>query len=1007
VTMKKVLLSCIFGALLITAKGQQTFPVNGPTDPRHITYAFTHATLYTDYQTVLNDASLLVRDGLIIEAGASVTIPADAVVYNLKGKYIYPSFIDIFSDYGLPEVKKPTPNDAPQMNSNQKGAYNWNQAIHSDYDAYRNFTVDAKRAEELRKLGFGSVMSVYRDGIVRGTSVLALTGNGKENDLIVKDKVASNLSFDKGSSTQDYPSSLMGSIALLRQTYYDADWYKDGGYAKEYNITLDAFNKTRTLPQIFEAGDKQNQLRAARIAREFNTEYIIKGDGSEYERLEDIVGMNSAVIVPVNFPDAFDISDPYEAINISLAQMKKWELAPLNPKMLDSVGVEFALTASGLKNKSDFIKNIRKAIDYGLNPVVALKALTFIPAKMMNSGDQLGVLKKGAIANFLITSKMIFDKDNAILENWVKGIPYRNVDPQSTDIRGNYSLKVGTQNALRLKIGGELLAPEAIIYEDTLSGKIAMSRQGSMITLQYELKKKEPKGVYRLSGIYNDSLHRMDGSVMLPSGEWAKWSATLDSAFIVAPGKTDSIKKLVIGNVTYPDMAYGWKKLPVAHAFVIKNATVWTNESDGILKNTDVYVVDGKINKVGKGISVPDGTESIDGTNMHLTSGIIDEHSHIAISGDVNEATQSSSAEVRIGDVVDAEDIQVYRQLAGGVTTAHLLHGSANPIGGQTALIKLRWGQSPEKMKFEKAPGFIKFALGENVKQAHWGDKQVVRFPQTRMGVEQVYVDYFTRAKEYSDQQKAFATGNTDGSKKIPVRRQLELDALSEIMQGKRFITCHSYVQSEINMLMHVADSFGFKVNTFTHILEGYKVADKMKAHGVSGVSTFSDWWAYKFEVYEAIPYNGALMHNMGLNVSYNSDDPEMARRLNQEAAKAVKYGGVSEVEAWKFVTLNPAKMLHIDDRVGSIRAGKDADLVLWNDNPLSIYAHPLQTYVDGIKYWDIQSDSIMQKDMITEKARLMQKMSEAKAKGESTRKAGVQAQHINHCDGGEDIYFK
>ena len=311
-------------------------------------------------------------------------------------------------------------------------------------------------------------------------------------------------------------------------------------------------------------------------------------------------------------------------------------------------------------------------------------------------------------------------------------------------------------------------------------------------------------------------------------------------------------------------------------------------------------------------------------------------------------------------------------------------------------------------MKYENAPGFIKFALGENVKQSNWGDRQVVRFPQTRMGVEQVYIDYFTRAREYSRQLKEYESSDEKTrAGKIPVRRQLELDALNEILNKKRFITCHSYVQSEINMLMHVADSFGFKVNTFTHILEGYKVADRMKSHGISGASTFSDWWAYKFEVNEAIPYNGAIMHKMGLNVSYNSDDAEQARRLNQEAAKAIKYGNVSEEDAWKFVTLNPAKMLHIDDKVGSILIGKDADLVLWNDNPLSIYAHPLQTYVDGIKYFDIEKDSILRKEVIKEKARLMQKMADAKNKGESTRKPTMNFQELKHCDDTERVFMK
>jgi imidazolonepropionase-like amidohydrolase len=424
------------------------------------------------------------------------------------------------------------------------------------------------------------------------------------------------------------------------------------------------------------------------------------------------------------------------------------------------------------------------------------------------------------------------------------------------------------------------------------------------------------------------------------------------------------------------------------------------------LQNADVLISNGKIQKIGQGLSTEG--ETVDGTGKILTSGIIDEHSHIAITGDVNEGTQSSSAEVRIADVVDGEDIQVYRQLAGGVTSSHLLHGSANAIGGQTQLIKERWGLPPEEMKFKNWDGFIKFALGENVKQSNWGDRQVFRFPQTRMGVEQVYGDYFTRAKEYGANLKRYnALDAKSKSLVAPVRRDIELDALDEILNKKRFITCHSYVQSEINMLMHVADSFGFRVNTFTHILEGYKVADKMKAHGVMGASTFADWWAYKYEVYEAIPYNGALMQGVGLTVAYNSDDGEQARRLNQEAAKGMKYGGVNEQEAWKFVTLNPAKMLHVDGRVGSIKVGKDADVVLWNANPLSQYAHPLQTYVDGIKYYDVETDKQLRDDIRRERARLIQKMIEAKNRGESTQKAAMKAQVLHHCNDDEYLYFR
>jgi imidazolonepropionase-like amidohydrolase len=354
---------------------------------------------------------------------------------------------------------------------------------------------------------------------------------------------------------------------------------------------------------------------------------------------------------------------------------------------------------------------------------------------------------------------------------------------------------------------------------------------------------------------------------------------------------------------------------------------------------------------------------------------------------------------VRIGDVVDPTDINIYRQLAGGVTSSHLLHGSANPIGGQTQLIKLRWGSSPEDLKFKEWPGFIKFALGENVKQSNWGDLYTSRFPQTRMGVEQIMYDAFIRAKNYKHQ--------WDNYNKIPAkqrssaaapRRDLELDALVEILEGKRHITCHSYVQSEINMLLHLADSMGFKVNTFTHILEGYKVADKMKEHGAFA-SSFSDWWTYKYEVYDAIPHNPAILTKAGVVTAVNSDDAEMARRLNQEAAKSVKYGGLSAEEAWKLCTLNPAKMLHVDDRVGSIKEGKDADVVLWNNDPLSIYSRPEMTLVDGTCYFSLQKDIEHQAWLQKERMRLMAKMLQLKQQGAPTQKIQIEFSREWHCD--------
>ena len=459
----------------------------------------------------------------------------------------------------------------------------------------------------------------------------------------------------------------------------------------------------------------------------------------------------------------------------------------------------------------------------------------------------------------------------------------------------------------------------------------------------------------------------------------------------------EGLDSISLGEIIYPFVAYGWIHEPEPERVLFKNATVWTNESMGIQSSTDVLVENGKITRVGKDLEEKD-VRVIDATGKHLTSGIIDEHSHIALKN-VNEMAQSITSEVRMKDVLDPGDINIYRQLAGGVTAAQLLHGSANPIGGQSVIIKFRWGNGASGLLIEGADPFIKFALGENVKQSNAGSKYIIRFPQTRMGVEQIMVDGFTRARTYQQTWQQYEQLGKKQKDQAPrPRKDLELEALAQILTKERFITCHSYVQSEINMLIKVAEQFGFTVNTFTHILEGYKVADKMLEHGAGG-SSFSDWWAYKYEVREAIPYNAALMNGAGVVTAINSDDPEMARRLNQEAAKTVKYGGVSEEDAWKMVTLNPAKLLHLDHRMGSIRIGKDADLVLWSDNPLSIYARAEKTMVDGIFYYEIEKDQETREWIAKERARLMEKMTEAKNKGEKTQKPEKEYKHLWHCN--------
>lgn len=418
--------------------------------------------------------------------------------------------------------------------------------------------------------------------------------------------------------------------------------------------------------------------------------------------------------------------------------------------------------------------------------------------------------------------------------------------------------------------------------------------------------------------------------------------------------------------VLYPFSAYGRQAVPEQQDFLVRGATVWTNEDEGVVV-TDVLVLDGRIAEVGDDLSAG-GTPIIEAAGKHLTPGIIDEHSHIALFN-INEG-QANSSMVRMKDVVNSENINIYRNLAGGVVAAQLLHGSANPIGGQSAIIKMRWGGSAQDLLIEEADEFIKFALGENVKRSR--NPASIRYPQTRMGVEQVFVNAFSQAQEYERAWDEYnSLSRTQRRNAVQPRRDLVKETMLEILKGERFVTSHSYVQSEINMLMHIADNFDFNINTFTHILEGYKVADKMAQHGAGG-STFSDWWGYKWEVRYAIPYNAALMQQAGVVVALNSDDAEMSRRLNQEAAKAVKYGNVSEVDALKMVTLNPAILLHLDDRMGSIREGKDADLVLWSDHPLSVYAVAETTWIEGAPYYDREEDMLLRQRIASERARII-----------------------------------
>ncbi|MES2587832.1 MAG: amidohydrolase family protein [Bacteroidota bacterium] len=1000
--------------LSFTSFSQEINPLNGVKKSKPNFIALKNATIIVSPDKTIEKGTILIQDDKIINVGMLVLVPDDALIIDVQGKTIVPAFIETHSSLGLPKISG-RHSFFPQIETSKEGAYYWNESIHPEVKASEIYTFDQKAIEDYINMGYGVVSTHQIDGICQGISAVFSLGTENYSKQLISAEGNPFFSFKKGISDQTYPSSQMGSIALLRQTLYDLKWYQND-VKKDKNLSLEALSSQIKKNIIFQSEDKYEILRAQKIANEFGLKFTFLGSGNEYEILDELAKLKPNVILPINFPLAYNVKDPYISKEISLSDLKHWENAQMNPNLLFQNKIPVSFTSYGLTSQN-FWKNIKIAIKNGLKENEALEALTINPAKILGIEADFGTLEDGKKASFSVYNSNPFTEEAILLESWILGEQKVLATTKKIDIRGKYNLIVDNEY-LTLEITGTKEKPSAKIKKrnvveniekkpfkklkksktteikkDTLEVPCYINLTGNDITLQFSSEDLKWEGNVSLHAKANMKFGIFEGDGTISDGTWVKWSAIRnetaekDKSSTSSDDKNDEKDKI---SVWYPNLAFGFEAKPQKETIVFQHATLWTNEKEGIIDDATLIIENGKIKFAGKGSpTIPNNAKVIDAKGKHVTSGIIDEHSHIAISRGVNEGGQAVSAEVNIGEVVKADDIDIYRQLSGGVTASQLLHGSANPIGGQSALIKLKWGHTPEEMLIPNAPKFIKFALGENVKQANWGEFNTVRFPQTRMGVEQIMYDAFERAKKYEKEKTA--NPNT-------YRKDLELDVILEILKKERNITCHSYVQSEINMLMHVADSLGFKINTFTHILEGYKVADKMKQHG-AGASTFADWWAYKFEVNDAIPYNGAILSKTGVLTAINSDDAEMGRRLNQEAAKTVKYGGVSEEEAWKMVTLNPAKLLHLDERMGSLKVGKDADVVLWSTNPLSVEAKVETTIVDGEVLFDAKKDLELRKRNQAEKARIITKMLEDAEKGNETKAFNKKKAKHFHCN--------
>ena len=994
----------IFFLFFIYMLSAQTEPVKDIHENTPRVWALTNAMIHIEPGDSIKDGTVIIRDGRIEKVGRYIKSPLDAYEIDMEGTHMYPGFID-----GWLEVKQDEKVKSPDDH--------WNEKIRSEYRAKDDLKIKDKDLKALRSIGITTAHIVPEKGIFKGKSDLVILD---DNLVSVAKDVAQILEFKTtGWSDKGYPNSLLGVIAVMRQTFLDAQWYhKSLSIIKEFpdenepiplNPSLAAIAEFQTnrRPVLFMTKEEHSALRSIKITNEFNLNPWLLGSGYEYRRLDEIAEQNPFIIFPLEFPAKPKVNDPFIALQYSTEQLKHWDMAPDNIKKVFNKGLRFGFTSGTLKNKKEFRKNIQKIIDRGLPKNVALAALTTYPAESMGVEKILGKIQPGFIANFVITDGDYFNPKSRVTSLWLSGKEYFIAEKFKPKLAGNWELDVEgkifelifsnikpkfksnpnaktppSSNKLEGKINYEdttLTVSDIDVYNTTLEFKV----KGIFIKNNATLAFKGQIDKDKISGKI------FDGSKLMSFN--AKRSSK---------GKVIKRQKEIASKekLFYPEGSYGLsKELLKPNAILIDNATIWTCSPKGMLEDWDILFVNGKIDKVAPDISVPMGSAlTIDGTGKHVTPGLIDCHSHSAASS-INEGAQAVTAEVRIQDVLYADDINIYRQLGGGLTTINVLHGSANPIGGQNAVLKLRWGSSPKDLLFKNAPQGIKFALGENVKQANWIGTG--RYPQTRMGVEQVIRDAFRAAQDYRHHHTTYERNKKAQRKKIPPRIDLELEALAEILEGKRLLHCHSYRQDEIWMLTRIAEDFGFKIATFQHVLEGYKVAERIAEHG-AGASTFSDWWQYKYEVIDAIPYNGSLMAKNDVLVSFNSDDDELARRMNTEAAKAIKYGGLDEIEALNFVTINPAKQLKIDKWVGSLEEGKDADFVIWDGPPLSIYSKVQETWIDGTRYWSVDENSHLEDRDKTLRENLIKKILSTKtsSSGREMKPNSATPRHQHNC---------
>ena len=898
-----------FAAALVLAAAPL---VSGPPPEPPPFYAIQGVRVEVGDGTVLDRATVVIENGTITAVAADAPVPPHARIIDGEGLTVFPGLIDAMGSLpqpgrsgGGPAAGGPAPGgprrrpDAssplPRGPEDRPQTTPWKRAAD-------DLALDAEAVETWRKAGFTSVAARAGQGLFPGRLSLVRFGEpgADPEHQVVAPELAQMASFDTGGGFGAYPGALMGKIAYLRQVLLDAGHYAAAVASYEAD------------PAGWRRPDFDRTLAPLAATAAGNERILLPGSSAaEIERalrLGEEFGLDSIIY---GGQEAYRLAGELAAAGVPVLVDVDWpEALPerdrdpdadrplrqiLHERLAPSTPVELAEAGAQFAFSSGGAKSADEFLA-GVRRAVE---------GGLEPGRALTALTRDAAATYGLE-----DRIGTVAEGLAADLVLADGYPWLESVRIAAVFVDGRRYAVDGDDGDDAGTAEGAEGEE---GGDASETEGAEETAEAQEAAPPPLRLAELAERYE----AVAGDSAVP---------------MTGPYRQDDVLALVGG-------------------------TVLTMAGETI-ENGTVVVRDGRIAAVGRRVRPPRNAHVIDAAGRYVIPGIIDAHSHIAAEGGINEGSLAVTSMVRVADVVDPTDIGIYRALAGGVTTVNVLHGSANPIGGQNQVLKLRWGQDADGMRFDGAPPGIKFALGENPKRSRSFGQGPRRYPATRMGVLDVIRQAFTEAAEYRAAWARHRGAEAAGERSRPPARDLELEALVEILEGRRLVHAHSYRADEILQLLRLAEELGFRIATLQHVLEGYRVADEIAAHG-AGASTFSDWWAYKVEAYEAIPYNAALMTDRGVVVSINSDDAEEMRHLNHEAAKTVKWGGLSDEQALALVTINPAKQLRIDDRVGSIEVGKDADLVIYDGHPLSSYAVVQMTLVDGKVYFDRELDKI------------------------------------------------